>query len=192
MICKNCNKQNDDGARFCNLCGAEISAAPELKLQKMPVIGLIFYAIITFGIYIGVWFIKKIEILNALNSDTKLSQGVFGFIIAGLLVNIGIILYLIFSGAFIELEADGLPVSQLARNLLAISDALALAVQVLILIQAFRVRRILIDHHRSLGTEIVISWIALIFFGVFYLQYKINRLEPVKGGGLEGQGIHNT
>lgn len=144
------------------------------SLEPMPVPTLVLYTILSFGIYSAVWFLKRLEAFNALKSETKLNQGVFGFIIAGFVANICIVLYLVFTG-----ESGTAPgeLQGLSLSLVATSDMLSIAVQVAVLIQAFKVRRILIDHfEENLKRDVGVSWGWTIVFGIFYLQYKINRL----------------
>ncbi len=172
--CSGCGKENEEGTRFCSYCGSEIREFHGAGLERMPVALLFLLVLVTFGIYAAIWFLKRIEDFNRLKSDIKMSQGVFGFIIAGQVVNILIVVYLAASGS---LEPTGSALEPLVANLLLTSDVLTLAVQVAILIQAFKVRRILLDHY-SLAAEnsFKLSWVWTLVFGIFYLQFRINRL----------------
>ena len=59
MICKNCNAQNEDTARFCRRCGAPIAeqesyqAEPKKKSKAgiLAAIGVILIAIIIAGVF---------------------------------------------------------------------------------------------------------------------------------------------
>ena len=147
------------------------------SLSPMPVPTLVLYTLLSFGIYSAVWFLKRLEAFNSLKSEVKLNQGVFGFIIAGFVANIFIVLYLVFTG-----EGGTAPgeLEGLSLSLVATSDMLSIAVQVAVLIQAFKVRRILVDHFEAhLKRDLGVSWGWTLVFGVFYLQYKINRLQEV-------------
>lgn len=132
-------------------------------LEKMAVVWLFLLVFITGGIYTGVWFLKRLDIFNGLNSDIKLHQAPFTFMIAGCVVNIGITLFIMFSAESINKE--------LLNSLLLTGDLLNIVVAIVLLLQAFKLRRILADHF---GTKV--SWLGTFFFTVFYLQYKINRL----------------
>lgn len=199
QVCASCKARSEAGARFCGACGKPFVKAPSTGLNKMPVPLLILYVLITFGIYTPVWFLKRIEAFNKLDSIVKMGSGVFGFILAGFIVNLGIMFYMVFTGLAEGVVADSL--SPLARNLMTSSDYLTFAVQVAVVLQAFKVRRILHDHFNVgvnekplkeqtddelfSGSEEVkppaapvlkISWVWTLLFGLFYLQYKINRL----------------
>ena len=202
LRCTNCGFDNLEGSRFCASCGKALGEGAAFgedathheesghggvapvpgpgtgravaSLEPMPVPTLVLYTILSFGIYSAVWFLKRLEAFNSLKSETKLNQGVFGFIIAGFVANICIVLYLVFTG-----EGGTAPgeLQGLSLSLVATSDMLSIAVQVAVLIQAFKVRRILIDHfEENLKRDVGVSWGWTIVFGIFYLQYKINRL----------------
>ena len=54
---------------------------------------------------------------------------------------------------------------------------ITLIVAITLLVQSFKVRRILQEHFsESLGQTVSFSGVALFFFQIWYLQYKINRL----------------
>ena len=139
------------------------------SVEKMSVLALILVMFLTGGIYTGFWFVKRIGSINAMKSVFKLREGIFAFIIAGFAVNVSLLLYVIFQDAALTEE--------LRQTLLRASDVLALVLQVSVLIQCFKMRRIFMDHfNENLKKEIKFSWPATFFFGIFYLQYKINRL----------------
>lgn len=138
------------------------------SVEKMSVLALILVMFLTGGIYTGFWFVKRIGSINAMESVFKLGQGIFAFIIAGFAVNVSLLLYVIFQDVALTEE--------LRQTLLRASDVLALVLQVSVLIQCFKVRRVFMDHfNENLKKEIKFSWPATFFFGIFYLQYKINR-----------------
>lgn len=139
------------------------------SVEKMSVLALILVMFLTGGIYAGFWFVKRIGSINAMKSAFKLAQGIFAFIIAGFAVNVSLLLYVIFQDASLTEE--------LRQTLLRASDVLTLVLQVSVLIQCFKVRRVFMDHfNESLKKDVKFSWPATFFFGIFYLQYKINRL----------------
>ncbi|HZX36163.1 MAG TPA: hypothetical protein VFF54_06685 [Thermodesulfobacteriota bacterium] len=139
------------------------------SVEKMSVPALILVMFLTGGIYTGFWFVKRIGSINAMKSVFKFREGIFAFIIAGFAVNVSLLLYVIFQDAALTEE--------LRQTLLRASDVLALVLQVSVLIQCFKVRRVFMDHfNENLKKEIKFSWPATFFFGIFYLQYKINRL----------------
>jgi hypothetical protein len=148
---------------------------PIAPIEKMSVPTLVILTIVTFGIYAAVWFLKRLDSFNELRSEVKLTQGVFSFIIAGFVVNLSIIAYIVMTGT---LDAEGMPTTKLAENLFLTSDIVKLVVHVALLVQAFKARSILMDHYNGfLKREESFSWPATLIFGVFYLQFKINRLN---------------
>lgn len=139
------------------------------SVEKMSVLALILAMFLTGGIYTGFWFVKRIGSINVMESAFKLREGIFAFIIAGFAVNVSLLLYVIFQEAALTEE--------LRQTLLRASDVLSLVLQVSVLIQCFKMRRVFMDHfNENLKKEIKFSWPATFFFGIFYLQYKINKL----------------
>ncbi|MEE9613583.1 MAG: DUF4234 domain-containing protein [Thermodesulfobacteriota bacterium] len=193
MRCPRCKGNNDDAARYCSLCGNELPhgahgargerAASEggeggdggiAALGEMAVVQLVFFSLFTFGIYSAVWFLKRLEAINNLRSEVKIGEEPFGFIIAGSIVNIGLVLFV---------AASGEPAESLStENILMASDLLGIAVQVTMIVQCFKLRSALVDHT---GGELHISWVWTILFTVFYLQHKINRLMEQSGNESE-------
>jgi hypothetical protein len=138
-------------------------------LEKMVVIRLVVLTAVTGGVYTAYWFLKRLDAINSLHSEHKVGQGIFGFIIAGCIVNAAIVLYLAFAGVGLE---EGF-----ALRLLNTSNLLGFAVNIAVLVQTFKVRKILLDHYAvHLGRKVDFSWILTFFFSIFYLQFKINRL----------------
>lgn len=170
LHCGNCGSYNNSWARACTKCGEETEMkAASFTLDKMAVVKLVVLTVVTGGVYTAIWFLKRLEVFNGLNSEQKLGQNVFGFIIAGCLVNVALVLYLTFAGAGLE--------ESFALGLLNTSNLLGFAVNVTVLVQTFRVRRILLEHYgEHLGRDVKLSWIGTFFFSIFYLQFKINRL----------------
>ncbi|MFZ3073251.1 MAG: hypothetical protein WA162_08410 [Thermodesulfobacteriota bacterium] len=143
-------------------------ATSATSVEKMGVLALVIVMFLTGGIYTGFWFVKRIGAINAMKSEFKLREGIFAFIIAGFAVNVSLLLYVIFQDASLTEE--------LRQTLLQASDILTIVLQVSVLIQCFKARRIFMDHfNENLKKEIKFSWPATFFFGIFYLQYKINR-----------------
>ncbi len=184
MYCPNCGEENNDTAMFCAECGAElphqqisetqaITETPVFK--KVPVIVTILLTIITLGFYIPYWFLSRLKTINELQSEKKLSSGM---IIVAIILFIAAFISAMVSG-FMEVIDDGpTSVSNIFDKL---STILNLAGNIMLIIRAFEVRRILRDHYNGyLKQNITLSGVgsglATFFFGVWYLQYKINRL----------------
>jgi predicted RNA-binding Zn-ribbon protein involved in translation (DUF1610 family) len=183
MVCPHCGKENVDDARFCVECGKELPASdvqidcPHCgeenvatakfchacgkdllpSLGKMPVLLLIFLLVITFGIYAPIWFLTKRRALNELRSSKKIG------------IEAPIFLIVIYTISFLLDLTHGFE-----RGPWRVLDFIGL---IIVTVQCFDVRRILIDHFNVyMGRDINFSGIATLFFGIPYLQYKINRL----------------
>lgn len=142
-----------------------------LKLKKGNVFFAILLTIISLGIYVPYWFIKRQEAFNQLDSEKKFSK-------RGL-----IILFILFAST----EALGFlfPI-HLNPNLpfhVLVIHLVHLGCWIFIIILALRARRILLDH---MGTHYrvvsKISGVLTFLFYIYYLQYKINRIHKWPGG----------
>jgi predicted Zn finger-like uncharacterized protein len=133
-------------------------------LGKMSVLWLIFLTLITFGIYFPIWFLRKREALNALNSDKKLGSGLYVFAIV---VYVFTVLVAIVSGV---MEGMGGEPSPLFQGLEALTNLINLVVGIILWVKCFTVRRILSDHFNKR-----LSALATFFLTIYYLQYRINR-----------------
>jgi uncharacterized protein DUF4234 len=134
---------------------------------------------LTFGVYDYYWFLRGRAALNQLDSPRKLDKWPFVTAIAFLLVQL-VLIVLSVGEPFRQLfDGGGELVLSAAR----------LALAILIVVQAFKVRDILEDH--MMGPEddasrhpvdaADVSGLLTFFFGVIYLQYVINRkiLHPM-------------
>ncbi|MGR3309521.1 MAG: zinc ribbon domain-containing protein [Candidatus Brocadiales bacterium] len=181
MFCSKCGRDNIDTVKFCGVCGNQLSAPAPIvqesadtlsqsgpELEKTSVILLIILMLITLGIYYPIWFLKRINAINNLQSEEKLGPGVFIFAIVGI---IAVLLLGLISGSMEKAgEIDT------ARGLNTFCSMLNLGVAIALLVQCFKVRRILNEHFNAhLQRGIEFSWVAIFFFHIFYLQYKINR-----------------
>ncbi len=188
MYCPKCGKENTDTATFCSTCGNRLSAQASIvqeqagnlphsnaELKKTSVVLLIFLTIITFGIYYPVWFLRRRNAINNLQSKEKLGSGVFVFAIVVFSISLFVSLL---SGAM-EGLAEGLGEMDLmltAKGLDLFSRILDLVVGISLLVQCFKVRRIFNEHFNTyLQRGISFSGAATFFFQIYYLQYKMNR-----------------
>jgi hypothetical protein len=152
-------------------------------LKRTSVILVIALSFLTVAIYYPVWFLRRRRALNGLHARDKLNAGVF--VVAIVLFSVGLLLMLM-SGA-LEGFGEGLG----RRDLLAVSKGLEgfaqflnLVAAIALLIQCFKVRRILSEHMQArTGRPVSLSGPATFFLQIFYLQYKINRLLDSGGAG---------
>ena len=160
MFCAHCGKENPPAtAKFCLSCGKELTP----HLGRMNILLLLFLSIITFEMYIPIWFLVKRQAINSLASTKKLGSGAPIFVL--LIYGIGAILLFAPLG-FTETSLD------------MISDFIPLIGGILVIALSFKVRHIF-DEHFNLKQQrnIKFSGVATFFFTILYLQYKINRIE---------------
>lgn len=153
-----------------------LPAAPELEKSSLAL--LVILTIITFGLYYPVWFMRRRDGINGLQSREKLGVGVFAFVFGLLLLSL-----LVNAGqgyiAFISMSW-----------LRSIDSVVWMLSGVLMLLQVFKVRRIVEDHSAhsdggllsgsiSLAQDSSLSGVATFFFGIFYLQHKLNEMLEV-------------
>ncbi|PYV16436.1 MAG: hypothetical protein DMG21_11775 [Acidobacteria bacterium] len=151
-------------------------------LQKKNVAPLVALTILTLGLYYPIWFLQGRSGVNSLKAGGKLGRGVF--VLVFVLWFLALVLNAVWTTSD-DLSARLSPIWLLAFDALA-----ALVVGVLLLIQAFKVRRILETHVAGsasgpfagsialLGSS-SFSGLATFFFGIFYLQHKINEMADV-------------
>ena len=120
-----------------------------VDLKKMSVPLLVALCIVTLGLFYHVWFLSRRGAINKLHHKRNLGIAIFIFLL--ILWGLSVFLWL----------GDFPPVSRILSLFWAIG----------VIAQAFKVRRILMDHFR-----IRIDEIATFFLTIFYLQWEINRL----------------
>ncbi|MBN1695277.1 DUF4234 domain-containing protein [candidate division WOR-3 bacterium] len=120
---------------------------------------MLLLVLITYGIYIPVWFLNRKDTFNDLDSREKLSGGPIIFLLIIFIISA---VMLIPSILFMETEL-GIMIDALDRIITLVGG-------IIILVLSFKVRRILSEHYKTnlLG-------VATFFFTLFYLQYTINR-----------------
>jgi len=156
------------------LAGSEPYARHSIK--KTPVILTIIFTVITGGIYYPCWFLTRRASLNSLTTPEKLGKGIFIFTI----VIFSISLLLSFVIGFFEgigEELEDIEFLATAKMLDTIDQIISLVAGIALLVQCFKVKRMLQQHfNQHLGLNLPFSGVATFFLQIFYLQYKINRL----------------
>jgi len=144
-------------------------------LEDASVFEAVLLTLFTAGIYLPVWFMLRRKALNGLRSPEKL--GLLPLIAALVLFTANVVLMVRGSyiwGSWVQAENAMGPVSPL----------ILLVAGIVLLVSGFKVQRILQDHVRSRSPSLFSSGISLqpsfscvatFFFGIFYLQYEINR-----------------
>jgi hypothetical protein len=151
-------------------------------LESTSVPWVVFLSLVTLGLYVPLWVLSRRRALNNLRSTEKLNLGTLSFVLSMFILcwAAGIA-----AGALRDRgsESAALTFGQFGEATLFIG-----AIE--LLFQLFKVRRILMDHFcvTSLGpfsltvasqSEAHFSGVATFFLGIYYLQYKINRLLEV-------------
>lgn len=153
------------------------AAVPADTVKRTPVILTILFTVITAGIYYPAWFLSRRHAINALHSKEQLGAGVFIF---GIVVFSLSLLLMMASGVFEGLyetlhDAEYLAIS---KGIEATDKMLSAVIGITLLVQCYKVRRILREHFNAhLGHNVYWSGVMIFFFQIFYLQYKVNRLE---------------
>ena len=141
-------------------------------LKRRSVILMILLTIVTFGLYVPIWFLHRRAALNRLDSPRKLR--LWPFVIA--------VTWFVFQ-FIVRIAAGSAPLAQ------AIGEGAALhfgrfAVGMLMLVQSFFTKDILEDHLAGPGDQVPnpllvdtvkLSGVMTLFFQNFYLQHVINR-----------------
>lgn len=141
------------------------------RLKKVPVIFVIFFALLTLSIYIPVWFLMRRSALNAMQSREKIGRMFFIFVIV--LYSIDGILYLVST----TLPWGIYPDLMLGMAVYKIYLCIHLIIGIMIIYQGFKVRQIILDHAQSCyGYTMKFNRFLTFFFVIYYLQFKINQL----------------
>jgi hypothetical protein len=123
--------------------------------ERRSVLLCIVLSALSLGLYSGIWLIRRRPFLNALHASKKLGSALpvmsLGLGAIGLVVSV--------SGK------DGAPISQLASTVAGIAT----------LVANFRVAAILRSEFSRTGRFLSVSSVGTFFFGIYYLQYKINQ-----------------
>jgi hypothetical protein len=169
----------------------QAQASVEYRLEKCSVLGVVLLSFLTAGIYPPLWFLSRRKALNSLHSPEKI--GISGPLIA---------LALLMVSACIPFAGGARWGSWVqAENVLGPAHPLILvAAGIILIVQCFKVRRILLDHlaPREEGMfsasirfqyDDLLSRMTTFSLGIFYLQYKINglidRLAAVEDNQVE-------
>ena len=138
--------------------------------------------LVTLYFYYPFWFILRRKELNRLHSAEKV--GIAGpFLGLGLWILVWILELVV---PFVASDIDGPGAWKTASRAGEMSNIMSLAFGITMLVLSFKVRRILLDHSESqrkgmfagnlvMDQQSSFSSVATFFFGIWYLQYKINR-----------------
>jgi hypothetical protein len=147
-------------------------------LADAGVFAMCLLTLVTAGLYQPIWFLSRRKALNNLHSPEKLGVWPLAMVLAALLASLCLtIIGSLKWGSWVEAENAFPPLHAF----------ILLVAGVILIVQSFKVRRILLDHlaPREEGMfsagirmqhEELFSRMGTFFFGIFYLQRKINGL----------------
>ena len=147
-------------------------------LADASVFGMVILTLLTAGLYHPIWFLIRRRALNNLHSREKLEAWPVSVALAALVASLGLPLVGSLKwGSWVEVE-NAYP---------ALHPGILLVAGLILVVQCFKVRRILLDHLAprqeamfSAGIrmqhEELFSRMGTFFFGIFYLQHKINSM----------------
>jgi hypothetical protein len=137
-----------------------IRSTEEIALNKTPVLLILFFAFITFGVYVPFWYWRRREAFNRIAPErgvTTLCLVAFAILVVVCVAS--------FTVAFVTGGAELSPEQELPMQILNWAYA------IVVLVLGFRVKGILEANYPDR-----ISGVGVFFLNIFYLQYKINRL----------------
>jgi hypothetical protein len=160
------------------------------RLDDASVPGMIFLTILTLGIYPPIWFLTRRRAFNNLQSREKLGWGA---------PTVALILMLVSACLPFAGSAKWGSWVQAEKALGPTHPLILLAAGIIMVVQCFKVRRILLDHlaPREEGMfsasirfqyDDLLSRVGTFFLGIFYLQSQINGLINRLTAGQVNQG----
>jgi len=136
------------------------------KLRKINIILMIFLTLITMGIYVPVWFLIQKKAINDLKSKEKLTDTPFQIVLVLYSFSLFILIYQIFSSDYVQ--------NSILDN---IDNFISVTGAIIVLVMSFKVRRIFHQYFNIvLKKNIMLSKLWTFLFGIYYLQFKINKI----------------
>ncbi|MBN2755181.1 MAG: DUF4234 domain-containing protein [Candidatus Goldbacteria bacterium] len=139
-----------------------------VAIKKTPVLLVILFQLITLGIYYPIWFLRRMNSFNKMAKITGEEQISKAELVSALVLEI---------------------LSAIAVILGSHGGILTLITFILLTIQAFRSRRIMISYQKKRKIKLVMSGLAVFFISPYYLQFKINRMN-LKSGTRRVKNTH--
>jgi hypothetical protein len=141
---------------------------PAMLGSTSPVLVAVF-TLLTFGLYVPVWYLTRMSTLNGLGTPAKVS---------GRLVVAMFCVYVVNSSGLFSF-AGGTNI-QSALELSILGQALTLASGMMLVALRLRVRVILLARYgEAFSSRPVSSWLASAILGEIYLQARMNRLPAL-------------
>jgi len=158
--------------------GPRPASGEHAPLADAGIVGMCLLTLLTAGLYVPIWFLIRRRALNNLRSKEKLEVLPTAVALAVLVASLCLpIVGSLKWGSWIEVE-NAYPL---------LHPAILLVAGLTLIVQCFKVRRVLLDHLApwqegmfSAGIrmqhEELFSRMGTFFFGIFYLQHKINSM----------------
>lgn len=137
------------------------AASPTPELKKTPVVLVIVFALVSLGLYVPIWFLRRRRALNHLAPEND-SVNLVTFVLTGLFA--AAFLAGFYRGAVTSGGGTVDPTTQTALQWVDFGS------RIFVIIASFRVKTILEGHYPER-----LSALGTFFLSIFYLQYKINR-----------------
>jgi len=169
---------------------SQASAKEPAHLEDASVLGIFLLTFLTGGIYQPIWFMTRRRAINSLRSPEKLQLAALSVALVALIGNFCLPFVGSFKwGSLVEAE----------NALGPLHPFILLVAGIIMVVQCFKVRRILLDHlapqqegmfSASIRFQYddLLSRLGTFFLGIFYLQHKINGLLDWLKSDEDGHG----
>jgi hypothetical protein len=138
--------------------GTDEHARSNYEGQRRNVLLLVVLCVFTFGLYPGIWYVRRARFVDSLDANKKIAPLPW--------LSLGLLVVLIVASAA-SAEKDLSRLIQLLSGLVN-------------LFLAFRVAAILRSDFARTGRPIAISTLGVFFFGCLYLQHVLNEAAAVR------------
>jgi len=147
---------------------------PSVASQRMSVALLVLLTFVTCGVYSPIWFLRRRDFLNALDSSEKeITDGLVISVLVvwsiSLVITILAVVAVVVAGVSEGSSASSSPIDGIDR-------LLSFAGGVMLLMLSFRAKNRIAQHMLRMGHHVEMSGLATFFLQTYYLQYKINQL----------------
>jgi len=156
---------------------AVVADLTKVPLKRRSVLLMILFSLVTLGLYYPVWFLRRRTALNQLDSPRKLQQWPFIVVIAWFV-------FQFFLGVAVGVARGTGSGELIGENAQMVLTGVRLLMGILLVIQCFFVKDILEDDFAGPDDQpaaplsaapVTLSGVLTFIFGIFYLQYAINR-----------------
>ena len=133
--------------------------ASDYSSESRPVVLAILLTLVTGGIYPAIWVYRRRSFLDSLDASKRMGKTLPSFLLMATVLN----LLVAFGG----------------KETASLQALVSTVGTIAAIVANFRVADILRSNATRTGRFVRISSLATFFLGVYYLQYKINRLAEI-------------